>query len=372
MRFRKLLFLLLLPVVGAAAVSAQPVDSLLRRQVAQMVIAGFRGFTASGDIVNEVRDLGVGGVIYFDRDVPAVTNNRNVQSPGQVSALSAQLQRLAADGGHPRLFVTVDQEGGRVSRLKARYGFPPSVSAAYQGRINRTDTAYKWASATAEMCAGTGINVDFAPCVDVDVDPKCPVIGALERSFSADTAVVSAMAEVWVDALHERGILSSLKHFPGHGSSQADSHLGLVDITSTWQRERELAPYRALFGRGYADFVMVGHLMHRGVDGTYPASLSRRWITDVLRGELGYRGLVITDDLNMGAIVDHYTLERALELAINAGVDMVILGNNGPKYEAGLTPRAIDTICRLVGEGRIPRERIAEAYGRIQSLKGRL
>lgn len=347
-------------------------DSLLRRQVGQMIVAGFRGYDADGEIADALQRLGIGGVIYFDRDVPTAQNRRNIRSPRQLRELSAELQRLAEQSGHPKLFIAVDQEGGRVNRLKPAYGFPASVSAEYLGRTNDPDTTYKWASLTAETCSKAGINVDFAPCTDVNVNPQSPVIGAIGRSFSDDTAVVAAQARIWVDALHRRGVLTSLKHFPGHGSSRADSHLGLTDITHTWQRERELAPYRNLFGQGYADFVMVGHLLHRDVDAKYPASLSRRWISDILRRELGYRGVVITDDLNMGAIVDHYSLEKALELAINAGVDMVIVGNNGKKYESDLTPRTIDLICGLVRQGRIPRQRIAEAYGRILTLKTRL
>lgn len=360
---------LLLCMSGALRAQTAADDSVLRRQVGQMIVAGFRGFDATGEIADAVQRLGIGGVIYFDRDVPTATNKRNIQSPEQLRKLSADLQRLAAESGHPKLLITIDQEGGRVNRLKPAYGFPASVSAAQQGRMNHADTTRKWASLAAETCRKAGINVDFAPCTDVNVNPQCPVIGALGRSFSADTAVVTEQARIWVNALHERGILTSLKHFPGHGSSRADSHLGLVDITQTWQRDKELAPYRALIGDGYADFVMVGHLLHRGVDAEYPASLSRRWITEVLRGELGYKGLVITDDLNMGAIVDHYSLERALELAVNAGVDMIITGNNGRAFEPDLTQRTFDLICRLVRQGRIPRERIAEAYGRIMALK---
>ena len=352
--------------------AAEEDSLLLREQVGQMIVAGFRGYDATAEVVQAVQELGVGGVIYFDRDVPTAANRRNIRSPQQLRALSDTLQRLAARAGRPPLLIAVDQEGGRVNRLKPTYGFPTSVSAACQGRVNHPDTTRFWARRTARMCREAGINVDFAPCVDVNVNPRCLVIGVLGRSFSADTAVVTAQARLWVEALHDEGVLTSLKHFPGHGSSQNDSHLGLTDITRTWQRERELAPYRALFGEGYADFVMVGHLLHREVDADYPASLSQRWIHDILRGELGFRGLVITDDLNMGAIVDHYSLERALELAVNAGVDMIIIGNNGSVYEPDLTARTVNILCSLVRQGRIPRERIVEAYERVMAMKGRL
>lgn len=367
-----LLTLAALCSLGPLRAQSPTEDSLLRRQVGQMIIAGFRGFDASATgpntIAHAVKELGVGGVIYFDRDVPTGTNNRNIQSPAQLRALSAQLQALA----DTPLLITIDQEGGKVSRLKERYGFPATVSASYLGTQNDPAVTASWAARTAEQCARAGINVDFAPCTDVNVNPQCPVIGAIGRSFSADTAIVTAQAQAWITELHKRNVLTSLKHFPGHGSSKADSHLGLVDITDTWQRERELAPYRALIADGYSDFVMVGHLLHRSIDPEYPASLSRRWITDVLRRELGYRGVVITDDMNMGAIVGHYTLEKALEQSINAGVDMIILGNNGPVYEKDLIPRAIGLICGLVNSGRIPRERIEEAYWRIMETKERI
>ncbi len=341
----------------------------IREKAAQMIVAGFRGISApdSSQVAHWVRDLGIGGVIYFDVDVPT-RGRRNVQSPEQLRRLSAQLQRLASTP----LFITIDQEGGGVSRLKQRYGFPRTVSAKYLGSENDPESTRRWAAQTAATLRRAGINVDFAPVVDVDVDPRCPVIGARGRSFSADTAVVTSQAGIWIEQLHAQGILTSLKHFPGHGSSSTDSHRGLTDITQTWQPARELAPYRALFGTGYDDFVMVGHLVHREIDPHYPASLSHRWIDSVLRRELGFGGLVITDDLNMGAIVDHYSLQRALELSINAGVDLVILGNNGPVYEPDLCPRALELIVGLVESGRIPPARIHEAYARIMALKKRL
>lgn len=357
-----LLLLLSWPVAEAA-------DSELRRKVAQMVIAGFRGMDGEGEEVRSlVRDLRVGGVIYFDRDVPTARNVRNVRSPEQLKALSESLRKMA----ETPLFIAIDQEGGRVSRLKENYGFPPTVTALSQGQINDTLATVKWAGQTAKTLRDAGINVDFAPCVDVNVNPDCPVIGRIGRSFSDDPARVLTHAGIWIRQLRKAGVLTSLKHFPGHGSSRVDSHLGLTDITDTWQREKELMPYRTFIGQGYGDFVMVGHLVHRDVDPDYPASLSAKWIDGVLRRELGFRGVVITDDLNMGAITDNYTLETALELAINAGVDMIILGNNGPKYEPGLAAKAIGIICTAVEQGRISPERIDQAYGRVMALKRRI
>lgn len=363
--------LLLAAVFGLSCASnAQTTkEPELREKIGQMIVSGFRGFEAGSEseIAHYVRDLGIGGVIYFDRDVPTATNKRNVRSPEQLQKLSADLQALAKTP----LLIAIDQEGGRVSRLKEQYGFPKTVSAQYLGTKNDPELTRKWAAATAKELKKAGINLDFAPNTDVNVNPKCPVIGAVERSFSADPAVVTRHAGIWIDELHREDVLTSLKHFPGHGSSTVDSHLGLTDITTTWKKDIELQPYKTLIDQGYNDIVMIGHLLHREVDPDYPASLSRKWIEGVLRNELGFLGVVITDDMNMGAIVDHYSLKRALELSINAGVDMIILGNNGKVFEDDLTPRAIDLIETLVSEGKISKERIDEAYNRILELKNR-
>lgn len=371
-RFFTLLLLAAVTSGYSAAAQDKTSEAELRRQIGQMIVAGFRGYEAGPDseIARAVRDLQIGGVIYFDRDVPTGTNRRNIQSPVQLKALSAQLQSYAKTP----LLITIDQEGGQVSRLKEQYGFSRTVSAAFQGRQNDPGETFAWATGTAETLAEAGINVNFAPCVDVNVNPKCPVIGARGRSFSSDPETVIRHAEMWVAAHYKKEVVTALKHFPGHGSSRTDSHLGLTDITDTWQREIELQPYEHFIGLGHQmqGMIMVGHLVHRRIDPDYPASLSRIWITDILRGQLGYDGLVVTDDMNMGAIVDHYSLERALELSINAGVDLIILGNNGPKFEPDLTQRAIELIYGLVQAGKISPERIEEANGRITAIKQNL
>ena len=208
-----------------------------------MLLVGFRGTTpesAAGTLA-EIADLGLGGVLIFNRDVPTGSAVRNVESPEQLRTLVDALAR-AADGspaGLP-LLVAVDEEGGLVARLNPSAGFPATISAADLGA--RDDPAFTRAAGQAigETLAAAGINLDLAPVVDVNVNPDNPIIGAVDRSFSADPQVVVAQAGAFIDGLHEAGRLSCLKHFPGHGSSTGDTHLGVVDV------ERHLVVGRAV------------------------------------------------------------------------------------------------------------------------------
>lgn len=338
-------------------------DECMDTKIGQMIVAGFKGCEPSEEICEAIERYHIGGVIYFDADVSNKMGERNVRNPKQLKELSAALQSYSTDGP---LFIAIDQEGGRVNRLKSKYGFPASVSAAYQGRIGSADTTRKYALQTARTLADCGININFAPCVDVNINPQNAIIGRYERSFSADADSVTLHSRIWVDELRGRGLLTSLKHYPGHGSSHSDSHLGLVDITDYWQ-PAELIPYRNLIAEGYDQIVMMGHLIDRNVD-TLPASLSARHI-DFLRDSLGFEGVVSTDDMNMGAIVDNYSLDRALSLAINAGVDMIIMGNNARTYEPNLAARTHLIIKRLVAEGKISPDKIDTAYSRLMKLK---
>ncbi|MDR3329024.1 MAG: hypothetical protein LBS63_02800, partial [Prevotellaceae bacterium] len=247
--------LLLLCLLGALA-AAHAGDSL-RYRIAQMLIVGFRGaeLKPESHIYSDVQALRVGGVILFDYDVPGKQRGRNITSPRQLKALCADLQQLA--GG--RLIISIDQEGGMVSRLKASAGFPPTATAKRLGQLNSADTTRRYAAATARLLRELGVNFNFAPCVDVDVNPQCPVIGKLERSFSPNPEVVATHAGIWVDEHRRQRVLTSPKHFPGHGSSAHDSHLGLTDVTATWT-EQELRPYELLVQRGQCDAIMVSHV----------------------------------------------------------------------------------------------------------------
>lgn len=191
-----------------------------------------------------------------------------------------------------------------------------------------------------------GFNVNFAPVVDLAVNPNNQVIAKFGRAYGKTGDVVASYAAEVVAAHHAAGLLTALKHFPGHGSSTADSHEGFVDITKTW-KPTELDPYRALIANGYQDFVMVGHLIDTEIDPSgLPSSLSKQWIEDMLRGQLGFTGVVITDDLEMGAIRDHFNLKETVTKAVRAGVDVLLFSNTAkPRASLGDEVRAI-----LVGE----------------------
>ncbi len=353
-------------MLSACAQQQSPEEKELRGKIAQMLMVGFRGteLTKDSHIYKDIKDYKIGGVILFEYDAPTKARPRNITSEAQVAKLVADMQAIA----DTKLLVSIDQEGGKVNRLKESYGFPKTVSAQYLGSVNNPDTTTLWADRTAELLARMGINLNFAPSVDLNVNPENPVIGKIERSFSADPEVVIANARIWVNEHKKCGVISSLKHFPGHGSSKNDTHLGLTDVTDTWS-EAELLPYKTLIGEGICDMVMTSHVFNSKLDPSYPATLSKAIITGILRDSIGYNGVVVTDDMAMGAIVDHYSFEEALEKAINAGADILTLSNNGKEYDPQVAPKAIDIIYKYVKDGKISKERIDEAYNRIMELK---
>ena len=338
-------------------------------KIGQMLMVGFRGTTAreQSSIAKDIRDLHLGGVVLFDFDVEKKEYGRNIVSPMQLLDLTGQLQRLS-----PRpLLIAVDQEGGTVCRLKTSEGFPQNVSHAYLGRVDIADTTTYYSDLMARSLAIVGVNVNFAPVVDLNINPANPVIGKLDRSFSADPDVVIRHAGLMIDALHTWDVLSAVKHFPGHGSSVEDSHLGFVDVTDTWS-DTELTPYQALIARDKLDLVMTAHIFNRDLDHEWPATLSEKIIDGTLRGKLGFDGVVISDDMMMRAITDHYGMETAIRQAVNAGVDILLFANNTYTFDPDIARKAFTTLKNLVMNGHISRERIDESYQRILALKKHL
>ncbi|MBN1756497.1 glycoside hydrolase family 3 protein [bacterium] len=344
-----------------------PVDEELRFKIGQMVMIGFRGMEVddSDHIVADILDRHIGGVVLYDYDLPSYSYNRNIQSPDQLTELIMGLQGLDTIP----LLIAIDQEGGMVNRLKESYGFPPTVSAQHLGEADCTDTTKYWSASIAQTLAGLGITLNFAPVVDLNVNPDCPVIGRKERSFSADPAAVTQHARIFVEEHHNNGVFCTLKHFPGHGSSTADSHYGVADVTGTWS-DTELEPYLDFITQGECDAVMTAHIFNANLDPDYPATLSFNIITGLLRGELGFQGVVISDDLQMAAIVEHYGFRESIKKAILAGVDILLFSNNSPPYNSQLAEEVIGVIVNLLEEGEINPEYIEESYQRIQYLKG--
>jgi beta-N-acetylhexosaminidase len=336
----------------------------LEEMAGQMIVVGFQGDEADDASVEALRaELAagrIGGVMFL---------RTNVKTLGDVAEMNAAFRAAS-----PELvpFITLDQEGGAVERLTGDVGFDEIPNAATVAARNSVDGAEAIYARMAADVAELGFSVNFGPVADINRNRDNQVIARFGRAFSADADTVTDYDRAFIEAHHQAGLLTSLKHFPGHGSSTADSHEGFVDITQSWDAS-ELEPYRVLIGEGLADMVMVGHLYHADYDpdGTQaPSSLSPAWIDGVLRGDLGFDGVVISDDLEMGAIREHFTLEQTVTGAVRAGMD-VLLFSNTADYRAGLGEeiRAI-----LLAEAAVDpdfAERIAQSYARIVALKAR-
>ena len=337
----------------------------LERKLAQMLLLGFPGETIEqgSPIDDAIKLYGVGGVVLFDNNIDLGVTNRNITGPAQLKRLTESLRTSSATP----LLIALDQEGGIVARLKDRYGFPPSVSAQYLGEQNDLGLTARSADSMAATLAEYGFNLNLAPVVDLNTNPDNPVIALKQRSFSANPNLVSSHAIEFIRSHHRQHIHTCLKHFPGHGSSRDDSHLGLVDVTNYWS-EDELIPYQILINQGLCDMVMTAHTFNTRIDPDYPATLSKATIDGLLRKRLGFDGVVVSDDLNMGAIVMHYSYETAVEKAINAGVDLLIVAND-KAYRPDIMPRSIEFLVKMVEQDKISRERIDQACGRIMALK---
>lgn len=370
----KLLLIMSLVLLGSSAISCTrasaagdgSVDSL-RSDIGQMILVGFRGLKlkADSELAGYLRNETVGGVILFDLDVPTWSRPRNVESPRQVTELCDSLRKF----GGPDLLIAVDQEGGRIARLSTRYGYPETLSQGRLGELDDPQETLENARVMAKTLADAGINLNFAPVVDLNTNPDCPVIGKLERSFSADPAVVVRHALQVVQAMREKDILCTLKHFPGHGSASQDSHLGFTDVSESWSEE-ELEPYRAILGIPHPPAVMTAHIYNRHLDPHYPATLSKRIIQGILRDSLGYDGVVVSDDMHMKAIAATYSTEEAIELAINAGVDILIFSNNAPDgYDPAVPADVHRCIEGLVKSGKISPKRIRQSAARVRAWK---
>ena len=340
-------------------------EEQLRQVIGEMLLVGFRGtaLTEKSHIIRDITEYHVGSIILFEYDAPTGTRHRNIQSPAQLKLLCHDLQKYA--GGS--LLIGVDQEGGNVTRLRSKDGFPATLSAQASAQAGEKSVVEN-ALVIAQELSEAGINLNFAPCVDVNTNPDCPIIGKLGRSFSSDPALVAKYAQLWIGVQKKEGIVSCLKHFPGHGSASGDTHAGLVDVTKTWQ-ESELQPYRELINSGEVEMIMVAHVINQQLGDALPASLSPLTVKEKLRNELGFKGVVVTDDLAMGAITKQYGFEEAIKMAIQAGCDLLCLSNNGTSYDPDMVPRAVNAIIEFVNNGELSADDIHAAAQRIRALK---
>jgi beta-N-acetylhexosaminidase len=347
--------------------SADSGGDRLDAMIGQMIMVGFHGRSErdAGVVAvhEELAEGTIGGVVFYPE---------NIGSPQRLRALTAYLRNAKSS---PVPFIAVDQEGGMVQRLTRRNGYKYFPSARSVGRnpsFASPESAERLYATMAEELAKAGFNLNFGPVVDLNLNPHNPVIGLRKRSYGTDPHSVSALAAAFIRAHRQAGIVTVAKHFPGHGSSRADSHKVLADISDSW-REIEIEPYQELAEDGLLDGVMIGHLYHpRFSDGAkLPASLSGRAVS-ALRGKtIGFHGVVVSDDMEMGGVSDDYSLEERVVKAVNAGTDILVFSNEKLQDpELGAKIHAI--IANAVRSGRIPRFRIEKAYGKICLLKRRL
>ena len=342
--------------------------SSLEKMAGSMLMVGFHGTSAKpgSQICKDIKQYHLAGVILFDFNPVDKSKPKNISNKSQLKKLTSELQACSHD---KKLLIAVDQEGGRVQRLKSQYGFYGKFPKASDvAKMDQSQIKSTYTKMSKEL-KSVGINYDLAPVVDLDINMKNHVIHGLGRSFGKDPRVVAKYASTFIDAMHRYGVLTSLKHFPGHGSSVGDTHKGFVDVTNLWNKV-ELEPYRLLHKK--ADTVMVAHVFNKKLDAIYPATLSRKTVYGKLRKELGFQGVVITDDLQMGAISKKYGLKNTIKLAINAGDDILLFGNQiDPKHSVS-TKKLVDTIVDLVKSREVKPEMLKRANSRIKKLKQRL
>jgi len=341
----------------------------LDQKIGEMILIGFRGTSAEegSEIYQLIKDYHVGGVVLYSYDVPTKDSiQRNIESPAQLKALNQQLQNISPK----KLIISIDEEGGRVSRLKTKQGFQDHQSHQTIGELNNPDSTRLWASNMAKELSQLGINMNFGPVLDLNINPESPVIGGIERSFSEDHEVVTANAKIFIEEHRKQNIACVPKHFPGHGSAKSDSHKGLTDITDTWTAT-EMQPYEKLIDEGYCDIIMTAHVYNEQLD-TLPGTLSKKIIQGTLRDKLDWQKVIISDDMQMGAINNFCSFEESIERAIEAGVDILLLSNNSFQdgYDPKIAIKAIHHIQKLVQEGKVSEERINESYQRIMNLVG--
>ena len=322
-----------------------------REKIGQLFMVGFLGTTVTPELATFMREYKPGGVILF---------SRNLESVEQIVELTNDLQRCSPKSP---LLISIDQEGGRVSRLPKGFTvFPPCELI---GRCNSTELAYAAAATTAKELRAVGINMNMAPVLDVNSNPDNPVIG--DRAFGSVSNVVGEMALVTAAGLQDNKVVACGKHFPGHGDTNADSHKELPVVEASRERLEavEFPPFRRAAAAGIAT-MMTAHVLYKALDERLPATLSPDIITHLLREQMQYDGVVLTDDLEMHAIVDHYGAGDAAVRALLAGCDVLLICKDRDREVA-----AFESVEQAVTSGTIGTARLDQSVARIQRVKQR-
>ncbi|MEQ1757496.1 MAG: beta-N-acetylhexosaminidase [Vicinamibacterales bacterium] len=331
----------------------------LRREIGQLLIGSLPGTTIPQELRSLAREFQFGGVTLF---------KRNIEAPEQVEELSRDLQELTVE---QPLWIAVDQEGGRVARLRSPFTeWPPMASL---GRSGDPALATRFAAAMATEMRAVGITLDYAPVLDIHTNPKNPVIG--DRALSEDAAKVAALGAAIITGLQSNGVAACGKHFPGHGDTSVDSHfeLPIVDHPPDRIRRVECVPFIEAIRQGVA-FIMTAHMLVPSIDDQYPATLSRRIVHDLLRDELDFDGVILSDDLEMKALASDYSVADAAVRAIQAGCDGVLVCRHlsgEPHNDINVQGSVLEALIHAVEDGTIPRGRIDDALKRQRRAKER-
>lgn len=361
--FLALAFLVSPLLTQPRSASADPEEPSLRHMIGQMLLVGFVGSSEEADgyrtVLQQAFEGKIGGVLYL---------GRNIRSLDSIRRMNEGLQGVSGT----RLLIAIDQEGGHIERLTNAVGFEEIPSAASVSETLNPDAAKILYKKLGGGLASLGFNLNLGPVVDLNINPDNPIIGRLGRSYADDPKRVESYARAFVDGHRANGVLTSLKHFPGHGSSISDSHKGSADVTKTW-KEAELLPYAALIASGHADMIMSSHVMNIRLSGhkRIPASLSPETLIDLLRGSLSFKGVVITDDLQMGAITASLGFEEAVRLAVLAGNDILVFAND-KNPDPQIPEKVALVLVREAQNNPKMLERIRASYGNIMRLKSGL
>ena len=304
--------------------------------------------------------------ILYDQDITTNPPSlHNIRSQHQLSSFTDHLQEFSSNP----LLIGIDQEGGKVNRLKEIYGFPKTISWSKLGNINDLKKTEFESNNIAKSLNQCGINVNFSPVLDLDIC-KDNIISQKDRAISSDSKVVFEHAQTLIKCHLDHDIIAVGKHFPGQGSSQGDTHQDWVDVSDTWS-DLELRPYNKLIQANNIFAIMTSHLYNKHLDKKYPATLSKKIINDLLRREMNFKGVVISDDPQMEAISSRYKLERIIELMICAGVDIFCFGNN-LVYDPDIVKKIHHSVLHLLKNKKIDVSMLEKSNERIMKLKSKI
>jgi len=356
-------------------IAVQHATPTLSRAIGQMMMVGFRGTTVNDQspVVKAIKNYHIGGVLLLPHEkINGKTVVRNIKDPQQLKKLTQQLQTYANKYHDAPLFIAVNQEGGLINALKTKDGFNvgKNYSEAKLGQLNNPKLAYQQALARGRLLKKSGINLNFAPVADLNINPNNPGIGKLQRSYSKNPQIATRFLQASISAYHQSKIFCTLKHFPGLGSATANTDFGVADVTKT-RSKKELIPYQKLINNNQAcTFVMVTHLINRKLDASgLQASLSRKIEINLLRHKLHFKGLIITDDMDAAAIRNHVPAQKAIKLAVLAGNNIILYGGTQGYDPAQDTKMLFNTLLKLGEKNPKVRRRIFQSYRKILNIK---